>query len=282
MPLTTARPAADRSGAAAVRSRARRESVSSALHLSCPCFCADHITLIPRPSPHQLSLAAPTMTDTSNPPPTPPSAGYSGALHSYTDGLVAFDGSPDCSNTVIWIGGLWSSMGTTDGPGNVRALERYIRELGEGWGVVQCTLTSTGQGFGYSSIRKDAEEVALLVEYLVTQCGKSRVVLMGHSTVSRRALSAVLSPPTSARTDPPSPTCRAAKTSSPSFTSSRPPNSPACPPPPPPSSPAPSSSPPRPTGSTASPARPRQTLTASRSRPRAGSWMTSSHVRRWA
>jgi len=114
------------------------------------------------------------------------SAAYGGALSTYAPGLFAFDGSPDLDRAVVWIAGLYGQL-ETEGGSDLRGMEQRTRGLG--WGLVQCTMSSSGEGWASGSVRKDAEEVALLVEHLATRLGKKRLVLMGHSTVSQVHLS---------------------------------------------------------------------------------------------
>lgn len=116
-------------------------------------------------------------------PSTVSTSGYAGQLHQYAPGLTAFDGQPDLPNAVVWIGGLYAGMDVSGGS-NLQALEEATKKVGTGWSVVQSIRTSSYLGWGWGNIRKDAEEVGLLIEYLVTVAGKDKIVLLGHSTVS--------------------------------------------------------------------------------------------------
>ena len=110
-------------------------------------------------------------------------AAWGGELHQYAPGLTAFDGGPGLTQAVVWIGGLYAGLDVCGGS-NLQALEAVTRTVGPGWSIVQAVRSSSYHGWGVGSITQDAEEVALLVEYLVKVAGKTKLVLVGHSTVS--------------------------------------------------------------------------------------------------
>lgn len=113
------------------------------------------------------------------PPTTHPSA-HLGALYTYAPNLAAFEGNVEAPCTLLWIGGLYCGIG--DGPANVKNLEEYIKDVGEGWSVVQSIRSSSYNAWGTGSVKKDVEEIIKLVEF-VAKLKKRKIVLMGHSTV---------------------------------------------------------------------------------------------------
>ncbi|BDA40837.1 UPF0613 protein PB24D3.06c [Coccomyxa sp. Obi] len=81
-----------------------------------------------------------------------------------------------CKHLVL-VGGL------TDGLLNPKYSILLAESLAkEDWCLVQPLLSSSYQGFGVSSLDKDAEELHLLIESLNTEFASKGIVLMGHST----------------------------------------------------------------------------------------------------
>lgn len=106
-------------------------------------------------------------------------------IHQYYKNLTAIefevsDTTPE--NFLVFVGGLCDGFLTVP----------YIKELasatqkdfGSKWALVQALISSSYHGYGTGSLKRDAEELAKLVEYLRTKRGNSssKVILMGHST----------------------------------------------------------------------------------------------------
>ncbi|CEP60120.1 uncharacterized protein LALA0_S01e03488g [Lachancea lanzarotensis] len=108
---------------------------------------------------------------------------FPGVLHSYKSDQVAFEFTPtSLSKVIIFIGGLGNGLF------GVSYIQNVVKELGPlGWSVIQIQMTSSGKGWGLSSLHKDIEEIKDLVEYLKSPSGGSRdkIVLFGHSTGSQ-------------------------------------------------------------------------------------------------
>ncbi|KAK4184991.1 hypothetical protein QBC35DRAFT_415859 [Podospora australis] len=80
-------------------------------------------------------------------------------------------------NALVFIGGLTSGPHTT--PLDFLTTDAV---LGNGtWSIWELRMRSSFSGFGYSSLKNDAEDLAVLVSYLRKQ-GKEKVVFMGCST----------------------------------------------------------------------------------------------------
>ncbi|KAH3671490.1 hypothetical protein OGAPHI_000192 [Ogataea philodendri] len=105
-----------------------------------------------------------------------------GFVHEYAARLTAFEflnSGPQSKKVVLFIGGL------TDGLMNVPYLPDLAAGLDKiGWTLVQIHFSSSYLGWGTGSLKRDAEEIGQLVEYLRSERGGSRekIVLMGHST----------------------------------------------------------------------------------------------------
>ncbi|OAL46687.1 DUF1749-domain-containing protein [Pyrenochaeta sp. DS3sAY3a] len=87
-------------------------------------------------------------------------------------------GPPSSKNALIFIGGLTSGPHTTD------ALETVFQALaaaGKDYSLWEFRMRSSYTGFGYSSLKNDAEDLAALVRY-VRGLGRERIVLMGSSS----------------------------------------------------------------------------------------------------
>ncbi|KAJ9154734.1 Dolichol-phosphate mannosyltransferase [Pleurostoma richardsiae] len=82
-------------------------------------------------------------------------------------------------NALVFIGGLG------DGPHTVPYIRSIAKKLEAAadlsYSVFEIRLTSSFAGFGFSSLKKDVQEISALVKYL-RSIGKQKVVLMGHST----------------------------------------------------------------------------------------------------
>lgn len=76
---------------------------------------------------------------------------------------------------LFFIGGLTDNIFT---PPHTSAIAARLSLC---WGLVEVQLTSSGRGFGTSSLRQDAREIGECVEYF-RSLGVDKVALMGHST----------------------------------------------------------------------------------------------------
>ncbi|KAL2271593.1 hypothetical protein VTJ83DRAFT_964 [Remersonia thermophila] len=90
---------------------------------------------------------------------------------------------PAPENALVFLCGLG------DGPHTIPYARRLAERLAAAaprWSVFEARLASNFSAFGCASLRRDAEEVRDLVRYLrgpaTAGAGRSRVVLMGHST----------------------------------------------------------------------------------------------------
>ncbi|KAK0711252.1 duf1749 domain-containing protein [Lasiosphaeris hirsuta] len=87
--------------------------------------------------------------------------------------------SPLARNALVFIGGLG------DGPFGVPYARTISKKVSLGtlsYSVFEARLSSSFSGFGYGSLAKDVEEISAFVAYLRETLGKSKIVLMGHST----------------------------------------------------------------------------------------------------
>uniref|UniRef100_A0A7I4DMQ7 Uncharacterized protein n=1 Tax=Physcomitrium patens TaxID=3218 RepID=A0A7I4DMQ7_PHYPA len=78
---------------------------------------------------------------------------------------------------VVFIGGLTDGFLATD---YVEPLAKALEA--EKWSLVQPLLTSSYTGFGTSSLKEDAVEIELLLNYLIDQEDSEGFILVGHST----------------------------------------------------------------------------------------------------
>jgi alpha-beta hydrolase superfamily lysophospholipase len=112
----------------------------------------------------------------------------SGNLHRYSKRLVAFEHASKSSlpakHTLLFVGGLGDGLLTVSYPSILS--DRYIPPE---WSVVQISLMSSLNGWGSSSLQRDAREIAECVEYFrkVRPAG-SKIVLAGHSTGCQDAM----------------------------------------------------------------------------------------------
>jgi pimeloyl-ACP methyl ester carboxylesterase len=78
---------------------------------------------------------------------------------------------------LLWIGGLGDGLLTVPYPAEI------AKALPPDWVIVQVLLSSAKTGWGTSSLKQDAAELALCVDYLQdVRKGTGKTVIMGHST----------------------------------------------------------------------------------------------------
>ncbi|KAK5016716.1 siderophore biosynthesis lipase/esterase-like protein [Cryomyces antarcticus] len=103
-----------------------------------------------------------------------------GTIHHYAPRLVAFEDSSVLTrgipNTLIWIGGL------SDGLFTVKYTSTLAQALPPDWSLVRPLLSSSYNGWGTSSLKRDVKELGKLVDYLRGMRKGAVIVLMGHST----------------------------------------------------------------------------------------------------
>ncbi|KAF2140685.1 uncharacterized protein K452DRAFT_288778 [Aplosporella prunicola CBS 121167] len=111
--------------------------------------------------------------------PFTPSA-HAGIVHRFTPKLTAFehgkDNQADNPHTLLWIGGL------NDGLLTVSYATALAHTLPPNWSLVQVLLSSANKGWGTSSLKQDARELAQCVKYFQERRPGAKIVLMGHST----------------------------------------------------------------------------------------------------
>jgi pimeloyl-ACP methyl ester carboxylesterase len=121
----------------------------------------------------------------------PPGA-FVGKLHRYSR-YTAFEHTrPDVSkpkHTLIWMGGLG------DGPLTVDYPITLAHCLPSDWSLVEATTQATLNGWGTTSLAKDATQLSACVSYFrnVRPAG-GKIVLMGHSTGCQDAMEYVTGP----------------------------------------------------------------------------------------
>ncbi|KAJ9638800.1 hypothetical protein H2199_006660 [Coniosporium tulheliwenetii] len=106
---------------------------------------------------------------------------HKGIVHRFYGKGVAFEHlptseTPSNRNTLIWIGGLGDGLLTVTYP------TKLAEKLPSNWCIAQALLSSSYSGWGTSSLKRDAKELARCVDYFLKQRKGSKVVLMGHST----------------------------------------------------------------------------------------------------
>ncbi|GMM37673.1 hypothetical protein DASC09_049980 [Saccharomycopsis crataegensis] len=105
------------------------------------------------------------------------SPSFEGKIHHFTSRLAAFEFSPTKTpNTLIFIGGL------TDGLLTVPYVPYLASQLPSNWSLCQTLISSSYNGWGTGSLKRDAAEIGELVKYLRVNCNKEKIVIMGHST----------------------------------------------------------------------------------------------------
>ncbi|KXJ97445.1 hypothetical protein Micbo1qcDRAFT_7879 [Microdochium bolleyi] len=98
----------------------------------------------------------------------------------HTPGACAYEvGLPDAKNAYVFIGGLGDGPHTVPYP---RAVAKHLETLPDlSYSVFEIRMKSSFDGWGFSSLVQDAEEISALVQYL-RGIGRQKIVLNGHST----------------------------------------------------------------------------------------------------
>lgn len=112
---------------------------------------------------------------------SPHQATYNGRFHYIPPGLVAFEpsrntASSESQNTLIWIGGLFDTLGSVSYPFSIASA------LPSTWSLATVSLSSAGKSWGVSSIFQDANEIAKIVAHFEQLRPSGKIVIMGHST----------------------------------------------------------------------------------------------------
>jgi pimeloyl-ACP methyl ester carboxylesterase len=101
-------------------------------------------------------------------------------------GQVVFEphGRPGLNqNIILWVGGLGDTMLSVD------YTIVLSSNLPDNWTLMHTSLNSSGQGWGTSSLKSDAEEIATWVAHFRARIAKGmKIVLMGHSTGCQGAM----------------------------------------------------------------------------------------------
>lgn len=91
--------------------------------------------------------------------------------------LPFLDSDSSLPNSLLLIGGL------TDIPGSIPYSHKLAAQLHSiNYSLILPTLTSSLSGYGTSSLQGDSQEISSLLNHLRNKCGKSNLILMGHST----------------------------------------------------------------------------------------------------
>jgi hypothetical protein len=118
--------------------------------------------------------------------PVSPYGTFTGTLFQYLTfpSLTAFESKPEKPNKCILIGGLSDSLIPTP---YTNELQKSCNEL-DNWSLVQPTMSSSGLGFGHGSLKRDTEEISILIKYLTIHHNAEKIVLVGHSTGCQNAI----------------------------------------------------------------------------------------------
>lgn len=109
---------------------------------------------------------------------------FSTRVHHYrsphTPHATAYEvGLASARNAYIFIGGLGDGPHTVPYP---RAVAKHLENLPDlSYSVFEIRMKSSFDGWGYSSLVQDAEEISALAKY-IRSLGREKIVLSGHST----------------------------------------------------------------------------------------------------
>lgn len=106
---------------------------------------------------------------------------HPGVLHTIAHNISAFEPSKSLTstqntNTLIFVGGLSDTYSSVAYP------YALAHALGPTWSLVIAALSSTGSSWGTSSIARDAEEIAKIVNFIRERRPDGKIVVQGHST----------------------------------------------------------------------------------------------------
>lgn len=92
--------------------------------------------------------------------------------------LTAFETGPvESGKVVVFIGGLG------DGYHAVPFIPLLVKTLEQiGWSLIQVQLQSSYDGYGTSNLQNDTRQLDSLVDYLLKEKKKKKIVFIGHST----------------------------------------------------------------------------------------------------
>lgn len=110
-------------------------------------------------------------------------------VYEYTPGLTAFEFGENTDaelapNVIIFIGGLGDGVLTVP---YITNLSKSLKDVDNGsgrWLLIQILISSSYQGWGTGSLKRDAQEIGRAVQFFRSEKGGNRkkVVLMGHLT----------------------------------------------------------------------------------------------------
>lgn len=107
---------------------------------------------------------------------------FSGELFTYHGRLTAFESGPlESTKTLVYIPGVGEGFNFVP---FLKPLSTMLSS--KNWSLVQVQLDSTLDGFGYSSLQKDSEQLDALVNHLKSKRNKKTIVFMGHSTGKKK------------------------------------------------------------------------------------------------
>ena len=88
-------------------------------------------------------------------------------------------GNSSAKNALVFIGGLKDGPHTTP---YIWTVARHLEQTSSlDYSVFEIRMRSSFDGFGFSSLKNDVEDISALVKYLRNR-DKDKIVLMGHST----------------------------------------------------------------------------------------------------
>lgn len=106
-------------------------------------------------------------------------------IHKYSGRLTALEYNKESvkpKNFLVFIAGL--TDGFLASPYVKPLSEALVKKFNNDWVVVEAMISSSYDGFGTGSLKRDVKELSELVKFLRSERGSkdSKVVLMGHST----------------------------------------------------------------------------------------------------
>ncbi|KAI9792804.1 MAG: hypothetical protein M1816_001536 [Peltula sp. TS41687] len=107
---------------------------------------------------------------------------HPGVLHRYAPKLVAFEHANPAATTTTPLNTLLFISGLGDGLLTVPYTSRIASSLPAHWSLAEVLISSSYTGWGISSLRQDASELARCVSHFRQLRPQGKIVLMGHST----------------------------------------------------------------------------------------------------